>query len=86
MVSVHDPDEYVAVAKDEEHARKLYEDILHAYKALFQLKQQGKVKAIGVGAKDWKMIQKIAGDVPLDWVMIANSMTMKSQPKESGFY
>jgi D-threo-aldose 1-dehydrogenase len=82
MVSVHDPDEYVAVAKDEEHAQKLYEDILHAYEALFRLKQQGKVKAIGVGAKDWRMVQKIAGDVPLDWVMIANSMTIKSHPQE----
>ena len=82
MVSVHDPDEYLAVAKDEAHAQKLYEDILHAYEALFRLKQQGKVKSIGVGAKDWKLVQKIAGDVPLDWVMIANSMTIKSHPRE----
>ena len=82
MVSVHDPDEYIAIAKDEVHAQKLYEDILHAYDALFRLKQQGKVNAIGVGAKDWRMVQKIAGDVPLDWVMIANSMTIKSHPQE----
>lgn len=82
MVSIHDPDEYLAVAEDEEHAKRLYEDILDAYKALYDLKQKGEVHAIGVGAKDWNIIQKIANDVDLDWVMIANSMTIKNHPGE----
>lgn len=82
MVSVHDPDEYLATAKDDVHAVRLYEDILNAYKALYDLKQQGKVQSVGVGAKDWKIIQKISNDVPLDWVMIANSLTIKNHPKE----
>lgn len=82
MVSVHDPDEYVATAKNDEEKQLLYKDVLDAYRALFDLKQQGKVKAVGVGAKDWRMIKRIATDVRLDWVMIANSMTIKSHPKE----
>jgi D-threo-aldose 1-dehydrogenase len=82
MVSVHDPDEYLATAKDKEHEAKLYEDILDAYEALYDLKQQGKVQMIGVGAKDWKAIQRISKDVPLDWVMIANSLTIKNHPQE----
>ncbi len=82
MVSVHDPDEYVAAAKDGQHAQQLYDDVLDAYNALFDLKRQGKVSAVGVGAKDWKIIQRIAGDVALDWVMIANSMTIKTHPPE----
>lgn len=82
LVSVHDPDEYMATAKEEAHASRLYQNILDAYQALNDLKQQGKVQAIGVGAKDWKIIQRIATDVPLDWVMIANSMTIKTHPKE----
>ncbi len=82
MVSVHDPDEYLATAKDEQHAIQLYQDILNAYEALNDLKQQGKVQSIGVGAKDWKTIQKITGDVALDWIMIANSMTIKKHPVE----
>lgn len=82
LVSVHDPDEYMAAARDEQQARKLYEDILAAYEALHDLKRQGKVKAVGVGAKDWKVIQRIAGDVELDWVMFANSMTIKQHPPE----
>jgi D-threo-aldose 1-dehydrogenase len=82
MVSVHDPDEYLAMAKDDTHKKRLYQDILGAYAALFELKRQGKVKAIGVGAKDWRTVKRIAGDVELDWVMIANSMTIKSHPQE----
>lgn len=82
MVSVHDPDEYLATAADEKGADQLYNDILDAYKALYELKEQGKVKAIGVGAKDWKIIQRLANDVQLDWVMIANSLTIKNHTQE----
>jgi D-threo-aldose 1-dehydrogenase len=82
MVSVHDPDEYMATAKDEKHAEKLYNDILDAYEALYDLKQQGKVQAIGVGAKDWTIVKRIADDIELDWVMIANSMTIKTHPQD----
>jgi D-threo-aldose 1-dehydrogenase len=82
MVSVHDPDEYIATASDYRQSQKLYEDILDGYEALYDLKRQGKVQAIGVGAKDWKIVKRIAGDVELDWVMIANSMTIKTHPQE----
>ena len=82
MVSVHDPDEYIATAKDRQHAEKLYEDILDAYEALYDLKARGKVQFIGVGAKNWKIVKRISKDVELDWIMIANSMTIKSHPQE----
>lgn len=82
MASVHDPDEYLATAKNEEEEQKLYNDILDAYGALTELKAQGKVNSIGVGAKQWRVIQRISKDVDLDWVMIANSLTLHSHPKE----
>ncbi|HLP38148.1 aldo/keto reductase [Lacibacter sp.] len=82
MVSVHDPDEYMASSKGYPQSQKLYEDILDAYEALYDLKKEGKVQSVGVGAKDWKMVKRIAGDVELDWIMIANSMTIKRHPKE----
>src|SRR5690606_4506456 len=47
-----------------------------------ELKAQGKVREIGVGAKDWRAIERIARDVRLDWVMIANSMTIMTHPQE----
>lgn len=82
MVSVHDPDEYLATATNQAEEAVLYNDILQAYKALAQLKAEGKVTSIGVGSKQWKVIQRIANDVALDWVMIANSLTLHSHPKE----
>ncbi|QEC78571.1 aldo/keto reductase [Mucilaginibacter ginsenosidivorax] len=82
LVSVHDPDEYLAAAKDASEQAQRYNGILEAYRALHELKEQGKVKAIGVGSKDWKTIKKITLDIKLDWVMIANSMTIHSHPGE----
>ncbi len=82
MASVHDPDEYLAVATSDEEEKKLYDDILDAYHALSELKAQGKVSSIGVGSKQWKVIQRISKDVDLDWVMIANSLTIHSHPKD----
>jgi D-threo-aldose 1-dehydrogenase len=80
LVSVHDPDEYLAVATDENDRSKRFGHIVDAYRALFELKAKGKVKAIGVGAKNWTIIKEITDQVPLDWVMIANSMTLHSHP------
>lgn len=82
LVSVHDPDEYLAAAKDEQDKEKRYQDILAAYHALNDLKKYGKVKGIGVGSKDWRIVKTITNDVKLDWVMIANSMTIHSHPPE----
>lgn len=82
MVSVHDPDEYLAQANSPEEREALFEDILGAYRALSELKAAGKAKAIGVGAKDWTSIYEITRHVDLDWVMFANSMTLYSHPDE----
>ncbi|MGV3704210.1 MAG: aldo/keto reductase [Arcticibacter sp.] len=82
MVSVHDPDEYLLAANSSEDEAKRYQDILDAYRALSDLKDMGKVKAVGVGAKDWHVIERISRDVKLDWVMIANSMTLHSHPED----
>lgn len=80
LVSVHDPDEYLAKATSPAEEYKLYNAILEAYAALFELKRQGKVQYIGIGAKNWKVIQRISNDIKLDWIMIANSLTLKEHP------
>ncbi|MFY7898686.1 MAG: aldo/keto reductase [Chitinophagaceae bacterium] len=82
MASVHDPDEYLAAAIDAKDEAKRYNDILEAYEALKELKKAGKVMSIGVGAKNWKSIERICNDIHLDWVMIANSLTVHSHPKD----
>ena len=82
MVSVHDPDEYLDAATSADDRKKRVDDILGAYTALSELRAQGKVKAIGVGAKNWRSIEEIDRHVKLDWVMFANSYTLYSHPAE----
>jgi D-threo-aldose 1-dehydrogenase len=80
LVSVHDPDEYLDAATSDDDRKMRFDDILGAYTALNELKAKGYVKAIGVGAKNWKSIQEIDQHVDLDWVMFANSYTLYSHP------
>ncbi|MFT3901799.1 MAG: aldo/keto reductase [Niabella sp.] len=82
FVSVHDPDDYLHAATSEDDYKQRYEDILEAYRALNDLKKQGMVMAVGVGAKDWHSIKKISEDISLDWAMIANSYTIFNHPKD----
>ena len=82
LVSVHDPDEYLAASDSIEERKKRFNDILDAYKALEELKALGKVKAIGIGSKDWCIIKELEKYVNFDWVMFANSYTIYSHPAE----
>ena len=75
IVSVHDPDEYLSSAKDDADLAARKADVLGAYKALSELKAAGKVKSIGVGAKDISVIDFITDHVQLDWAMFACSIT-----------
>jgi len=82
LVSIHDPDEYLLAANDPEERRIRVQKILDSYRALFDLKREGKVKAVGVGSKDWTIIRELYEHVPFDWVMFANSFTIFSHPSE----
>lgn len=85
LLSVHDPDEYLAAANSDTDREKRYRDILDAYRALFELKAagkaEGKTNSVGVGAKDWNVIRRLWDDgIALDWVMFANSYTIMRHP------
>lgn len=82
LVSVHDPDEYIHHGKTMEEKENRFKDILDAYRALADLKKQGKTQAVGIGAKDWTIIKKVSDYVDLDWVMFANSFTIMNHPPE----
>ena len=43
LLSVHDPDEYIARATSADERKSLYNDIIEAYKALSDLKTEGKI-------------------------------------------
>ena len=82
LVSVHDPDEYLAAATSSEDRRRRFDDIRGAYQALVELKQKGEVTGVGVGAKDWRVVEEIAAAAALDWVMLASSLTVMRHPPE----
>lgn len=82
LVSVHDPDEYLAAALDGDQRRKRLDDILGAYRALEELRDAGIVAGVGVGAKDWKTIRELDQHCRFDWVMMANSFTVLHHPVE----
>lgn len=81
IVSVHDPDEYLMAASNDKDREKRKDDILGAYKALFELKEKGEVKAVGIGSKDWLVIKELCQEVKFDWVMFANKFTVYHHPK-----
>jgi D-threo-aldose 1-dehydrogenase len=82
LVSVHDPDEYLAAATTpDERARRL-DDIRAAYDALFELKAAGQTSAVGIGAKNWRVIHELAAEIAFDWVMLACSLTVYHHPPE----
>jgi D-threo-aldose 1-dehydrogenase len=82
LVSVHDPDEYLDAAKSPQERNKRLNDIISAYTALCDLRDQGEVAAVGVGAKSWRVIQELDQHCDFDWVMLANSFTVMSHPLE----
>jgi D-threo-aldose 1-dehydrogenase len=82
LLSVHDPDEYLAAATSVRERRKRFKDVIEAYQALHELKSKGKTCAVGIGAKDWKIIREIVAAVELDWVMFALSLTVYTHSSE----
>lgn len=82
LVSVHDPDDYLVAAVDETDRMHRHNDLLEAYDSLVSLRQAGHVQAIGIGCKDWRVAREISTQVDLDWVMVANSLTLYTHPPE----
>jgi D-threo-aldose 1-dehydrogenase len=82
LVSVHDPDEYLARPGSDEERQRRRQDILDAYRALFDLKDAGEVLAVGIGSKDWTVIRDLADEIAFDWVMLACSLTIRQHPPE----
>jgi D-threo-aldose 1-dehydrogenase len=82
LVSVHDPDELLARATTADQRARAKLDLLGAYRALDELKRRGEVGLVGVGAKDWTVIRELLEEVPLDWVMLACSLTILRHPPE----
>lgn len=80
LVSVHDPDEFLASHVSRQQA---LDDIQGAYEALFGLKTRGEVNAVGIGAKDWHVIRELwERGIRFDWAMFACAPTLLVHPPE----
>jgi len=82
ILSIHDPDEYLMAAASDSDKKKRLDDIMGAYKALVDLRDKGEARAIGIGSKDWKIIQMVTDHVDLDWVMLATEYTIMDHSKD----
>ncbi len=82
LVSVHDPDEYLAAAADPQDRAKRKTDIEQAIRGLADLRDAGEVAGVGIGAKDWNVIRELDNACELDWIMMANSFTIMNHPAE----
>ena len=82
LLSVHDPDEYLAAASGDADRAGRWNDILEAYKALHELRDRGLAQAIGVGTKDWRVGRDLVEACDLDWVMIAACFTVYDHDPE----
>lgn len=81
MVSVHDPDEYLA--SPERGRTAALDDIMGAYESLFDLKSRGAARSVGIGAKDWHAIRDLWRlGVRFDWTMFACAPTLLVHPPE----
>jgi len=82
LISVHDPDEYIIGSVNNNEYEKRFENVLDAYRALVEIKNKNKNIAVGIGAKNWKIIKQISAKVDLDWIMFANSYTIYDHSQE----
>ena len=82
LASVHDPDEYLDAAVSTEERERRFGQVIDAYRALGELQAEGRISAVGIGAKDWQVIREVAERIDLDWVMLATSWTIYSHPPE----
>jgi D-threo-aldose 1-dehydrogenase len=82
LVSVDDPDQYLAAATSPADRDRRFQDLVDAYRALGELKRDGKVVGVGAGASDWRVIREIDSVIELDWVVLSGSLTIMRHPPE----
>ncbi len=67
IVHIHDPDAHYEQA------------LLEAYQAVARLKEQGRVRAVGVGMNQWEALRDFARDADFDCLLVAGRYTLLDQ-------
>jgi D-threo-aldose 1-dehydrogenase len=81
MVSIHDPDEAIHFAPDEDpYAKSRFKEAMDgAYPALDDLRSQGVIKAVGVGINQWQMLSDFVVAGRFDYFLLAGRYTLLEQ-------
>ena len=81
MLAIHDPDEAVDIfgGADPRSRSHFKEAMDGAYPALAELRDQGVVKAIGVGINQWQMLCDFAKAGDFDYFLLAGRYTLLDQ-------
>ena len=71
---IHDPDDFEEVALDE------------AYPALEELRDQGVVRAIGLGMNQVPMLERFVAKTDIDCVLVAGRYSLLNSEADQGFF
>lgn len=63
----------------DDHARHLKAFLDGGYKAMAELKAQGRVRAIGLGVNEWQIIAEVMGHADIDTCLLAGRYTLLEQ-------
>ncbi len=82
FVAIDCPDEYLSRAKSLAVRDSRFQEVLDVYRVLINWKAQGRMIGVGAASANWRILQEIDSQVPLDWVMLLGCLTILSHPTE----
>lgn len=82
LVAVDGLDAHLAAADSAVERERRLREARTALEPLIGLRQQGRVKAVGLGVQDWRAIGGLFDAVPFDWVTLENGITPLRHPPE----
>lgn len=82
IVLIHDIDRYT---HKERQPQRFREALGGAYRALADLKEQGVVRAIGLGVNEWQVCRDFARQVPIDCFLLAGRHTLLEQEAQQEY-
>ena len=82
LLAINRPDKYLALATSPADRQRRFRDVLDAYGALYELKAACQVVAVGIAARDWRVVKEIAEAVAVDWVKLSHCCTVMRHAPE----
>jgi D-threo-aldose 1-dehydrogenase len=81
LVAIDGLDEHLAAQTVNERNRQR-RDVQATLVSLIELRDAGRVRGVGIGLKNWRVIGELIDDVPVDWITLESAPTLLRQPPE----